>query len=406
MGSLFCGEVLKRVGLLLTIEPAWGGQFQYDLAILDAMSQLPREEIDIVIGYSHDSWLPYLSRYDFAVVSVPLGYWGRFFGQILHYSGVSTAVWRSLSPFFHPTVRTMVREQCDLWIFPSQDPWCYLTPVRSLSTVHDLMHRYERRFPEIGTSWQFAWREWHFKNTSQWSDGILVDSQLGKQHVIDCYGVAPDRLHVLPFIAPSYLDGKCSQFQIVNESILPEKFLFYPSQFWEHKNHKRLVSAISLLKSRYPDIKLVLAGAKKNEYINVRNLVEKLGLLEDVIFLDYVPDSEMGVLYQRARAMIMPSFSGPTNIPPLEAMKMGCPAAVSNVYAMAEQTKGAALLFNPESVDDMAATVARLWENDALCKDLADRGRRVSNSWTREHFDASLSEIVCKMLGLQGSAAL
>jgi glycosyltransferase involved in cell wall biosynthesis len=388
----------KRVGLFLAIEPTWGGAFQYDLSILDAVAQFPRDEIEVVVGYSHESWLHYLDCYKFKNVPIPLGYWGRFFGQLLHCSGTSTAIWRAVSPYFHPTVRAIMREECDLWIFPSQDPWGYLAPVPALATIHDLMHRYERRFPEIGTNWQYAWREWHFKNTCRWSNGILVDSQLGKQHTLDSYRIDPSRLHVLPFIAPSYLDDSPLIITTTPEIYLPNKFLFYPAQFWEHKNHKRLVNAIFLLKSRYPDIKLVLAGAKKNEYRSIQNLVIELGLVDDVIFLGYVSDNEIGLLYRRARAMIMPTFSGPTNIPPLEAMKSGCPTAVSNIYAMPEQTKGAALLFDPESVEDMASAMAKLWEDDELCRELSERGKIVNSEWTKEHFDTCFFEIILEIL--------
>lgn len=389
----------KKVGLLLAIEPTWGGAFQYDLAILDAALRLPQDEFEIVVGYSHKSWLTYLDRYVVKKVSVPLGYWARFFGQLLHCSGTSVAVWRTVAPFFHPTVRAILHEQCDLWIFPSQDPWCYLAPVPALATIHDLMHRYERRFPEIGTKWQYAWREWHFKNTCSWSTGILVDSRLGKQHVVDSYQADPSRLHILPFIAPSYLEGE-KESSSDGESLLrlPKKFLFYPAQFWEHKNHKRLVNALNLLKPHFPDMKLVLAGAKKNEYAALQDLVEQLGLLEDILFLGYVPDNQMGFLYKRARAMIMPTFSGPTNIPPLEAMKSGCPSAVSKIYAMPEQTNGAALLFDPESVDEIASAMAALWEDDELCNTLAERGKVVSDAWAKVHFDSCFESIVWEVL--------
>lgn len=44
----------------------------------------------------------------------------------------------------------------------------------------------------------------------------------------------------------------------------------------------------------------------------------------------------LSFLYQKAWAMIMPSYFVPTNIPPLEAMALGCPVAVLNRYAMPE----------------------------------------------------------------------
>lgn len=393
---------MKRIGLLLTIEPTWGGAFQYDLSILDAAAEIRDKDIEFIIGYSHPAWLSYLKKTNLNTVYVPMGYWGRFFAQLMHCSGTPLAIWRTLSPWFHPTIRSIIREKCDLWIFPSQDPWCYLAPVPAIATIHDLMHRYERRFPEIGTWWQYSWREWHFRNTSKWSEAILVDSNLGKQHVIDSYRTDPSRVFVLPFIAPSYLAN--FETQSADEPLdinLPEKFIFYPAQFWEHKNHKRLIKAVALIKSRLPDIRLVLSGAPKNLYAYLFELVSSLGLIENVLFPGYLPDNTMGTVYSKARAMIMPTFSGPTNIPPLEAMKMGCPLAVSNIYAMPEQTRGAALLFNPESVEEMANAMVRLWEDDSLCAELSERGRVVSSQWGKEHFEACFRDILLQVLDAQ-----
>jgi glycosyltransferase involved in cell wall biosynthesis len=401
-GRALCGEGMKRIGLFLAIEPTWGGAFQYDQAVLDALATLPRDQYEVVVGYSHQSWLPYLNHYSFKKVPIPLGYWGRVFGQLLHFGGIDVNVWRSVAPFLHPTVRAFLRERCDLWIFPSQDPWCYLAPVPALASVHDLMHRYERRFPELGNRKEFAWREWHYRNTCRWCRGVLVDSSIGKQHVVESYGIVPSQVHVLPFTAPAYLEEDSENAE-ASLFTLPEKFVFYPAQFWAHKNHEGLLRAIAFLKPRFPDIRLVLAGARKSGYASLCRMVERLGLQDDVLFLGYVPDGQMMSLYKSARAMIMPTFSGPTNIPPLEAMKMGCPAAVSNIYGMPEQTKGAALLFDPESVASMASAIARLWEDDELCRELAARGKEVSAEWTREHFNDRFACILMEVLKLEGS---
>lgn len=390
--------MIKRVGLFLGAAPHYGGAFQYNQSMLDALARLPSDEFEPFIGYSHPSWPQYLERYRFKQTPIPLGYWGRVFGQLLHYCGIGMGVWRRLAPYFHPSVRAFVRAECDIWIFPSQDPWCYLAPVPSLATIHDLMHRYERQFPEVGNRKEYSWREWHYRNTCSWSKGILVDSEIGKSQVIDSYGVDASQVHLLPFIAPSYLDDVSKGDAGHSDCSLPNKFLFYPAQFWEHKNHLRLIEAVGRLKRRFPEIRLLLVGSKKNGYEAARRKVEQLGLREEVIFLGYVSDAAMNDLYRRARAMIMPSFFGPTNIPPLEAMRVGCPAAIANVYGMPEQTKGAALLFDPASVDDMTSAMARLWEDDELCRMLAARGKEVSGNWTLEHFSKHLAEVLRSLL--------
>lgn len=385
---------MKRIGLFLAIEPTWGGAFQYGQSILDAMAQLPRDKFEIVVGYSHYSWMQHLDRYLFKTVPIPLGFWGRFFGQLLHYSQINTSVWRALTPFFHPTVRSFLREQCDLWIFPSQDPWSYLAPVPALATIHDLMHRYEQHFPEVGNHKEYWWREWHYRNICRWSKGVLVDSAVGMRQVAESYEIIPSGIHVLPYVPPAYLDENSPDVDCQAEYSLPDKFIFYPAQFWEHKNHALLIEALALLKPCYPDIKLVLVGGPKNAYGRTLRMIDNLELNEQVYILGYVPDSAMKNLYQRARALVMPTFFGPTNIPPLEAMHAGCPVAVSNVYGMAEQTGGAAVLFDPASAESIAVAIGELWENDELCRTLVARGREVSSRWTKIHFSERLAEII------------
>lgn len=385
---------MKKIGLFLGVEPTDGGTFQYNKTIIDALSALSHTEYEIIIGCADESWCEYLERYTFTKVRIPLGYWGRIWGQVLHYSLISAVLWRRFTPFFHPTVRAFIRAKCDLWIFPSQDPWSYLAPVPALATIHDLMHRYERRFPEVGNRKEFDWREWHYTNTCRWSQGVLVDSEVGKLQVKESYDVSLSKVHVLPYLAPAYLHEEGESEDSLTDYHLPEKYIFYPAQFWEHKNHKRLFQAIALLKSRLPDIKLVCVGAPKNAYVSTCRMVEQLELKDQVFILGYVSDADMTGLYRRARAMIMPTFFGPTNIPPLESMSLGCPTAVSNIYGMPEQTKGAALLFDPESIDDIASVIATLWGDDELCLSLVARGYQVCNEWNKSDFNQRLESII------------
>jgi glycosyltransferase involved in cell wall biosynthesis len=176
---------------------------------------------------------------------------------------------------------------------------------------------------------------------------------------------------------------------------LPEKFFFYPAQLYRHKNHRALVAAIALMKDTHPDVNLVLVGAtERNGYDDLRALVEAKGLTGHVQFLGYVPDSDMPGFYGRARALVMPTFFGPTNIPPLEAFEAGCPVATSRIYGIPDQLGDAALYFDPRSVEEMHDCLVRLWQDDALCADLAERGREHARRWGPVQFGARFREII------------
>ena len=138
----------------------------------------------------------------------------------------------------------------------------------------------------------------------------------------------------------------------------------------------------------------MLVGSKKNNYRKVRKLTEHLRLQSQVFILDYVPNKDMPALYRLARALIMPTFFGPTNIPPLEAFATGCPVAVSDIYGMAEQTGGAALLFDPHSESQMTTVMRQLWSDDDLCRHLSERGLERARKWDLNAFSKRLKLII------------
>ncbi len=391
-----CGS--KKIGLFLDTEPYGGGKFQYCQAMLEAVASLPEERFKKVIAYTSRGWEKYLEPYKIKTISVSGGCIRWFFERIWRNLRLSVYVWRKLNPLFFFLARQLRAEECDLWIFPGEETLTYQIDVPALSTIFDLMHRYEPRFPEVAALGRSSRRDWHYKKMCAYAKGLLVDSEVGKKQVMESYHVDENKVFVLPYIAPSYLQQGNKNRMIDKKYNLPAKYIFYPAQFWEHKNHKNLIKAADLLKDKISDLKLVFVGSKKNAYDLVLKLVQKLGLKEQVLFLGYVPDEDMAEIYRRARAMIMPTFFGPTNIPPLEAFVTGCPAAVSNIYAMPEQVGDAALLFDPSSPWEIAEVMEKLWNDDELCRKLAEKGKKRAATWGQAQFNQRLKEILTKIL--------
>lgn len=386
---------MRKVGLYLGFPPEGGGAFQYAQSMLDAVVTLPKDEYKIVVAYAHPSWASILVRYYAAIA--PLAVHESQIEPAIRFAlrqGFSLHLWRWLAPKIHGLTRQLLRQNCDVWIFPAQDVLTYALPAATIGVIHDLMHRHQRDFPEVSGWGLFQRRERHYRRLCAQACGVLVDSKTGKSHVIDAYTVIPERVHILPYIAPRYITQNPDPVDFDSRYILPSRFIFYPAQFWQHKNHVRLVEALSRAIEFVPDLHLVLVGSKKNAYTRVLKTIDKLKLQNQVHVFGYIPDRDMSVFYRRARALVMPTFFGPTNIPPLEAMAMGCPMAVSNIYAMAEQVGEAALLFDPASVTDIANSIVRLATDDALCVRLSAAGKRRATQWGQPEFNARLLEIV------------
>ena len=102
----------------------------------------------------------------------------------------------------------------------------------------------------------------------------------------------------------------------------------------------------------------------------------------------------MPTYYKNARALIFPSFFGPTNIPPLEAIACGCPMAVSNIYAMPDQVLDASIYFDPLSLDSLSKSIELLWTDDNLCSDLVLNGKKVHILWNHDLFSKKIFNIL------------
>jgi glycosyltransferase involved in cell wall biosynthesis len=310
-----------------------------------------------------------------AFLHIPYRRWGRWWGD------------------FARIADDLLQQDCNLWVFPRQDVLGTLFPLPVLASVHDLMHRYEPYFPEASGYGRSRYRDAYLRDLCQHARGILVDSEMGKQHVRESYATPEDRLFVLPYIPPAYL-SEANVSAGMDKYHLPSKYIFYPAQFWEHKNHVRLINAVAEVRNDLPDIRLVLVGSQKNGYRAVCREVEKLGLQGHILFAGYVPDHDMAEFYRRAQGLVLPTLFGPTNIPPLEAFVLGCPVAVSSIYGMPEQVGDAGLLFDPYSVEDIANSIRRLWSDDDMCNKLRLQGKQRAAAWGPEQFACALHRIV------------
>jgi len=159
----------------------------------------------------------------------------------------------------------------------------------------------------------------------------------------------------------------------------------------EHKNHKNLIEALEILKTKHKvKIDLVLVGAKKNYYSNVLDVIKKYGLENQIHYFNYVQNDELVYLYKNAFALIMTSTLGPTNIPPLEAIALGCPVIVSDVYAAREQLDDSALYFNPKDSEDISNKILDLLKNKKLREDIIRKGFIKSSQYSQSQFKTTL----------------
>ena len=123
-------------------------------------------------------------------------------------------------------------------------------------------------------------------------------------------------------------------------------------------------------------------------------LIKELDVEKNIFILGYVSNEEMASLYKKAVAMVFASLIGPTNIPPVEAMIMGCPLVCSNAYGMPEQVGDGALLINPRDPSDIAEKIESVWNNAQIRRELIDFGLRKIEGYSQNEFNKKLENII------------
>jgi glycosyltransferase involved in cell wall biosynthesis len=254
--------------------------------------------------------------------------------------------------------------------------------VPYMTTVWDLQHRRQPFFPEVSTTgWTWEARERAFRLSLPRASRVITGTQAGKTEILAFYGISPENIVVVPMpvaVAEHGMDG-CGHVDIRGKYGLNREFLFYPAQFWPHKNHVNLLLALDVLRGGAGvELDLVLTGSDRGNLNHVSKTVVALGLTSQVHILGFVPKADLRELYREAVSLTFASFFGPDNIPPLEAFALGCPVIAAAVPGAEEQLGNAALLFDPADPADIARAISTVHRDLRLRAELVRRGKEIA----------------------------
>jgi glycosyltransferase involved in cell wall biosynthesis len=252
-------------------------------------------------------------------------------------------------------------------------PWC--PAKRIVLTVHDVCPRVHPDFFPAGVNARF---EWLLQQGIRRATRIVVPSELTRQELVQHYPVDVGKIVVIPNgVRPRLLDAPSSTGagDAFDERKWPRDFALYVGRFHARKNIQRLIEAFSQSRARRNGLRLVLVGRDLWSGAQLAQRIHDLGLDDEVLCPGHVSDTTLGELYARARLFAFPSVHEGFGIPPVEAMAYGVPVLACRISAMPEVLGDAAYYCDPYDVEDMAAALDRLVEDDALRADLVRRGR-------------------------------
>jgi glycosyltransferase involved in cell wall biosynthesis len=215
---------------------------------------------------------------------------------------------------------------------------------------------------------------------------FLTNSNTNKRDFVNFLRVSDDRIKTIYFAAGQ-------QFRIIEDNIFLKiirekyqlrKFILYVGRIYPGKNFGNIIRAFSKIHTTLPHT-IVVTGQPRWGYEGELELIEKLGLKHKINFVGWVPEEDLAALYNLADLLVFPSLYESFGIPLLEAMACGCPVIASKTGALPEIAGGAAYLVDPYDPDDIAEAMRKVLSDEALRKDLRERGlfRAKAFSWEK-----------------------
>jgi len=308
-----------------------------------------------------------------------------------------------MSPFLRrlyskiSTIEKCIREnKIEIMVFcnPIHEP----LDIPYITIVWDLQHRLQPWFPEVSEKGLWYGREIRYIQILQRATYIIAGTKAGKEEIANFYGISKERIKILPHPTPYFaLKGNENRKNndIYNKFEMTTKYLIYPAQFWSHKNHANILSALKLVREKYKvPLSIVFVGSDKGNLSYIQKMIVDLHLSDGVHILGFVSRDDLECLYRNAFALLYLSFFGPENLPPLEAFALGCPVIASNVSGAEEQLGNAALLVDPKNPEKIAETIFNLYNSLDLRKTLIENGSERAKSWTGNDFARGLFSIL------------
>jgi len=211
---------------------------------------------------------------------------------------------------------------------------------------------------------------------------IIATSQHTKDDIIQYLGIPEEKISLV------YNGTDCRVFGPRNGEPLDGRYILYVGSERPRKNLGRLFEAFAELRPEFADLKLVKVGPVGRSRTYRQDTMRKLDCLaikDDVVFVDYVQESDLASYYASAELLAYPSFYEGFGLPPLEAMCSGCPVVTSNTSSLPEVVGDAGIMVSPTDTSGWVEAMRRVLTNRELRDEMVRKGLEQAKqfSWDR-----------------------
>lgn len=264
---------------------------------------------------------------------------------------------------------------------------------KKMTVVHDLVYL---KYPQTLHPKIVAVQRRRLAWVRQESELIIADSLATKKDLVELLKIPEKKITVVyPAVEVKQPREKAIK-NTLDKFGLQKPFILTVGKIEPRKNLTRLIKAF--LTAKLKNIDLIVVGLKgwDKTMEQYNNLTIKNS---NIRFLGYVSDKELYSLYQSAFFFVYPSLYEGFGYPIVEAMKLGCPVATSNTSSLKEIGQGSALLFDPNSTEQIKEAILTLTANKSLRKNLMTKGRKKASLFKEENFAKKIIKVFEKAYG-------
>jgi glycosyltransferase involved in cell wall biosynthesis len=248
------------------------------------------------------------------------------------------------------------------------------TGVKTIGWVPDFQHVH---LPEFFTAEERAVRDSEYLELGSRCDKLIVSSECA---LADFRAFSPQDAHkaeLLHFVASPVPTGHAAKLSDLQQQYdFQRPYFLLPNQFWAHKNHRVVVSALQLLKRRDESFLVLATGATEDHrnpsfFPSLMQYAAECDVLDRFQVLGQIPFDHLVGLMQHAIAFINPSrFEGwSTSVE--EAKSMGKSIVLSDIPVHREQAPERGIFFPANDPEALGAAMTTAYNEFDARHDVA-----------------------------------